>query len=326
VDYTLPAVTIGRDIWTGKLTITIADRPAPPRTLSRHARHDTQLALLLLLPAAATIFLVMIVPLGFALYASLFDYRLGQEDRMAFVFLGNYAKFFTDGAALHALLNTVIFTVLSLGLGVTIGVGMSVLLKSIAPRKANILRAIFAMPILISPIIVSLIWRYMYDPTYGLVYYLLGLAHLHGFGGLTNTLTALICVVVADVWHTTPFIILVASAGLTVIPDDLYEAARVDGASPLQMLFRITLPLLAKVLVVITLIRGSDAFRTFDLVYGLTGGGPADATSTISLYAYKQAFENNQMGFAMAASIVTLICLIALFGPFLRNSATSGEA
>ncbi|HEY4168340.1 MAG TPA: sugar ABC transporter permease [Reyranella sp.] len=294
--------------------------------MSRHTRHDTQLALLLLLPAAATIFLVMIVPLGFALYASLFDYRLGQEDRMAFVFLGNYVKFFTDTAALHALVNTVLFTVLSLGFGVTIGVGMSVLLKSIAPRQANFLRAIFAMPILISPIIVSLIWRYMYDPTYGIVYYLLGLMHLHGFGGLTNTLTALICVVVADVWHTTPFIILVASAGLTVIPDDLYEAARVDGATPLQMLFRITLPLLAKVLVVITLIRGSDAFRTFDLVYGLTGGGPADATSTISLYAYKEAFENNQMGFAMAASIVTLICLVALFGPFLRNSATSAEA
>ena len=131
--------------------------------------------------------------------------------------------------------------------------------------------------------------------------------------------------VVADVWHTTPFIILVSSAGLTVIPDDLYEAARVDGATPWQMLFRITLPLLAKILVVITLIRGSDAFRTFDLVYGLTGGGPADATSTISLYAYKQAFEDNQMGYAMAASIVTLICLVGLFGPLLRNSATSAE-
>ena len=309
----------------GQMTMTIADRPAPLRSANRQTQRDQQLALLLLLPAAATVFLVMIVPLGFAIYASFFDYRLGQEDRMAFIFLGNYIKFFTDSVALHALGNTVLFTILSLSLGLVIGVGMSVLLKSVAPRKANFLRAIFAMPILISPIIVSLIWRYMYDPTYGFVYYLLGLVHLNGFGGLTNSLTALICVVVADVWHTTPFIILVASAGLTIIPDDLYEAARVDGASPWQMLFKITIPLLAKVLVVITLIRGSDAFRTFDLVYGLTGGGPADATSTISLYAYKQAFENNQMGFAMAASVVTLICLMVLFGPLLRRGPATDE-
>ncbi|HEX4296783.1 MAG TPA: sugar ABC transporter permease [Devosia sp.] len=307
------------------MTLTLAESPAPTRSISPHARRDIQLGFLLLAPAAATVFLVMIVPLGFALWASFYDYKLGQESRMAFVFLGNYVKFFTDPAALHALGNTVLFTVLSLGLGLTIGVGMSVLLKGVSARAANFMRGIFAMPILISPIIVSLIWRYMYDPTFGLLYWLLGLVHLQNFGGLTNTLTALVCVVVADVWHTTPFIILVSSAGLTVIPDDLYEAARVDGATPWQMLVRITLPLLAKILVVITLIRGSDAFRTFDLVYGLTGGGPADATSTISLYAYKQAFEDNQMGYAMAASIVTLICLVGLFGPLLRNSATSGE-
>lgn len=296
------------------------------RSMRQQNRRDLQLALLLLAPAVATVFLVMIVPLGFALYASLFDYKLGQEDRMVFVFLGNYAKFFTDPVALHALVNTIVFSVLSLSLGLFIGVGISVLLKGVSERSANIMRGIFAMPILISPIIVSLIWRYMYDPTYGLLYYLLSLVHLQNFGGLTNTLTALVCVVVADVWHTTPFIILVASAGLTVIPEDLYEAARVDGATPFQTLTRITIPLLTKVLVVITLIRGSDAFRTFDLVYGLTGGGPADATNTISLYAYKQAFENNEMGFGMAVSIVTLICLLALFGPLLRNSATSGEA
>jgi multiple sugar transport system permease protein len=132
--------------------------------------------------------------------------------------------------------------------------------------------------------------------------------------------------VIADVWHTAPFIILVASAGLTVIPEELYEAARLDGAGPLRMLFKITLPLMAKVLTVLILIRGTDAFRTFDLVYGLTGGGPANATTTLSVYAYKEAFENSQMGFAMAISVVTLICLIVLFAPLMRNSARDAEA
>jgi ABC-type sugar transport system permease subunit len=296
------------------------------RPTSSYVRRDQQLAVLLLLPAATAIFVVMIVPLGFSLYASFFDYSLGQEASMKFVFLDNYSRFFSDPSALRALGNTVLFTALSLVLCLVMGVGIAVLLRAIDPVVANRLRAVFAMPILISPIIVSLIWRYMYDPTYGLVYYLLGFFGLQDFGGLTSSATALICVVIADVWHTTPFIILVASAGLTVIPEDLYEAARLDGASAMRMLFQITLPLMSKVLTVLILIRGTDAFRTFDLVYGLTGGGPANATTSLSVYAYKEAFENSQMGFAMAVSIVTLLCLVVLFGPLMRNSARDAES
>lgn len=292
---------------------------------SAYIRRDQRLAVLLLLPAATAIFVVMIVPLGFALYASFFDYSLGREGNMAFVFLDNYLRFFSDPSALRALVNTVILTALSLTLCLGVGVGIAVLLKDIDRSAANFLRAVFAMPILISPIIVSLIWRYMYDPTYGLVYFFLGLVRMQDFGGLTNSATALICIVIADVWHTAPFIILVASAGLTVIPEELYEAARLDGASALRILFKITLPLMSKVLVVLILIRGTDAFRTFDLVYGLTGGGPANATMTLSIYAYKEAFENSQMGYAMAVSVVTLICLVVLFGPLMRNPARDVE-
>ena len=304
------------------MTSTTAPLPAPTRRrTSSYARKDLRLALFLILPAAAAIVIVMIVPLGFALGASLFQYSLGQEDRAVFVFLDNYVKFFTDPVALRSLVNTLLFTVLSLTLCMVIGVGMSVLLKSLVPRTGNVLRAIFAMPLLISPIIVSLIWRYMYDPTYGLIYWVLGLVGLQDFGGLTDPSTALICIVITDVWHAVPFIILVASAGLTVIPEELYEAARIDGAGALRTLFSVTLPLLVKTLVVLILIRGTDAFRVFDLIYGLTGGGPANSTSSLSIYAYKQAYENNQMGYAMAVAIITLLALIILFGPFMRNSA-----
>lgn len=300
--------------------------PQGLRTKSAYIRRDQQLAVLLLLPAATAIFVVMILPLGFALYASFFDYSLGQEGNMTFVFLENYLRFFSDPSALRALLNTMLLTALSLVLCVSVGVGIAVLLREIDPKAANFLRAIFAMPILISPIIVSLIWRYMYDPTYGLLHYLLSFVGMQDFGGLTSSATALICIVIADVWHTVPFIILVASAGLTVIPEEIYEAARLDGASALRILIQITVPLMAKVLTVLILIRGTDAFRTFDLVYGLTGGGPANATTTLSVYAYKEAFENSQMGFAMAVSIVTLICLTVLFAPLMRNPARDAES
>jgi ABC-type sugar transport system permease subunit len=294
------------------------------RKRSSYAKKDTRLAILLILPAAAAIFLVMILPLGFAIYASFFHYSVGTSFVPAF--FDNYVAFFTDPTALQALLNTVLFTILSLTLCICIGVGISVLLKSISMRMGNVMRAIFAMPLLISPIIVSLIWRYMYDPTYGLVYFVLNSLGIKDFGGLTSSSTALICVVIADVWHATPFIILVTSAGLTSIPEELYEAARIDGAGAFRTLISITLPLLSKVLVILILIRGTDAFRVFDIIYGLTGGGPGNSTLSLSLYAYQQAYTSNQMGYAMAVSVITLIALVVLFGPFMRNSARSIKA
>lgn len=307
------------------MTTSVALRlPIRTRT-ANHLRRDHHLAILLLLPAALAVLVVMIIPLGFALFASFYDYSLGQQNGMVFVFFGNYVRFFTDPIAIQSLVNTLIFTAISLIACLSLGVGISVMLKDLPRGVANFLRGIYAMPVLISPIIVGLIWRYMYDPTYGFVYYLLGFVGLEDFGGLTSSASALLCIVVADVWHATPFIILVASAGLTVIPDELYEAAYIDGASSTKVFFYITLPLLWKILTVLILIRGTDAFRIFDLVYGLTGGGPANSTTSLSVYAFKEAFENNQMGFAMAVSMITLICLIVLFGPFMRNSARSGS-
>jgi multiple sugar transport system permease protein len=307
------------------MTHSSAGKAITKRVAPNYARKDLRLAVFLILPAALAIFIIMIVPLGYALVASTFDYSLGQEDTAVFVFLDNYIRFFSDPVALQSLFNTVLFTVLSLTLCIGIGVGMSVALKSLSPRTGNVMRAIFAMPLLISPIIVSLIWRYMYDPTYGLIYYVLGLFGLEDFGGLTETATALYSIVIVDVWHAVPFIILVASAGLTMIPEELYEAARIDGAGALRTLFSVTIPLLTKTLVVLILIRGTDAFRVFDLIYGLTGGGPANSTTSLSIYAFKQAYENNQMGYAMAVAIVTLIGLVVLFGPFMRNSARGKE-
>src|SRR5260370_531991 len=212
----------------GMMTITAAPSSSIQTPNVRAIHGDQRLAILLLLPAAMTIFLVMIVPLGFALYASLFDYSLGQENNMSFVFLHNYARFFADPVAFRSLINTVVFTLLSLTLRLSLVLVIAVLLKRINPATSSVLRAIFSMPLLISPIIVGLVWRYIYDPTYGLAYYLLRFVGLQNFGGLTSSATALLCIVVADVWHTTPFIILFASAGLTMITAELFHAARLD--------------------------------------------------------------------------------------------------
>jgi ABC-type sugar transport system permease subunit len=186
---------------------------------------------------------------------------------------------------------------------------------------AKILRGIYCMPLLISPIIVGLIWRYMYDPTFGIIYFLAKQVGCDQFfGGLQQPGWAMLCVILADVWETTPFVLLCVTAGLAAIPRDLYEAARIDGAGWWSRLLRITLPSLRKVLIVVLIIRGTDAFRVFDIIYALTNGGPANSTLSLSIYAFKKGFEQYEMGYAMAISVIMMLVLSSLFGPILRQS------
>lgn len=280
------------------------------------------LAGFLVLPAAAVVFLAMIVPLGYALVMSLFDFQPGKEASAVFVGFHHYLAFFQDRVALGSLATTLIFTAAALLLELGLGIGMAVVLSDLPPRLSKFLRAVYSMPLLISPIIVGLIWRYLYDPTFGLVYQWLGAVGLaDDFGGLARPGSALLSIVIADVWQTTPFILLVVTSGLSTVPHEVYEAARMDGAGFLRTLTRITLPMIGKVILLVTLIRGTDAFRVFDIIYALTGGGPANSTLSLSIYAFKKGFEQYEMGYAMAISLITMLVLIVLFAPLVKRSS-----
>jgi ABC-type sugar transport system permease subunit len=279
------------------------------------------LAIFLILPAVTVVIFAMLIPLGYGLVMSLFDYKLGSETTASFVFFKNYVRFLEDPLAIKSLGITLAFTSLALSLEVTLGVGMAVLLRSIPGRWSRILGALYSMPLLVSPIIVGLIWRYLYDPTFGLVYYVLSWFGLDSvFGGLEKPGWALFSVAIADVWETTPFVLLVASAGLANIPAELYEAARIDGANAFRSLVRITLPLLQKVLLVVIIIRGTDAFRVFDIIYALTSGGPGNSTLSLSIYAFQKGFDQYEMGYAMTISIITMVALMAVFAPLMKRS------
>jgi multiple sugar transport system permease protein len=279
------------------------------------------LAMFLILPAVTVVIFAMLIPLGYGLVMSLFDYKIGSETSATFVFLKNYVRFLQDPLAIKSLVITLAFTGLALSLELLLGVGMAVLLRSIPERWARILGAFYSMPLLVSPIIVGLIWRYMYDPTFGVVYYILSWFGLDSvFGGLEKPGWALFSVAIADVWETTPFVLIVASAGLVNIPKELYEAARIDGANALYSLTRITLPLLKKVLLVVIIIRGTDAFRVFDIIYALTGGGPGNSTLSLSIYAFQKGFDQYEMGYAMTISIMTMAALVVVFAPLMKKS------
>jgi ABC-type sugar transport system permease subunit len=279
------------------------------------------LAMFLILPSVTVVIFAMLIPLGYGLVMSLFDYKIGSETSATFVFLKNYVRFLQDPLAIKSLGITLAFTGLALSLELVLGVGMAVLLRSIPERWARILGALYAMPLLVSPIIVGLIWRYLYDPTFGVVYYVLSWFGLDSvFGGLEKPGWALFSIAIADVWETTPFVLIVASAGLANIQKELYEAARIDGANPWHSLIRITLPLLKKVLLVVIIIRGTDAFRVFDIIYALTGGGPGNSTLSLSIYAFQKGFDQYEMGYAMTISIMTMAALVVVFAPLMQKS------
>jgi multiple sugar transport system permease protein len=279
------------------------------------------LAMFLILPSVTVVIFAMLIPLGYGLVMSLFDYKIGSETSATFVFLKNYVRFLQDPLAIKSLGITLAFTGLALSLELVLGVGMAVLLRSIPERWARILGALYAMPLLVSPIIVGLIWRYLYDPTFGVVYYVLSWFGLDSvFGGLEKPGWALFSIAIADVWETTPFVLIVASAGLANIQKELYEAARIDGANAWHSLMRITLPLLKKVLLVVIIIRGTDAFRVFDIIYALTGGGPGNSTLSLSIYAFQKGFDQYEMGYAMTISIMTMAALVVVFAPLMKKS------
>jgi multiple sugar transport system permease protein len=286
-------------------------------------KKDRATGYLLLSPAFLVILFVMIVPLLYGLTFSLFDFQFGRGGGGLgpFVFLRNYRTFFQNPLGLRSLRITFLFTFIALSGELGLGLLIAILLMRVPPKLGSVLRAIFCMPMLISPIVVGLIWRYMYDSTYGMVYNFLRLIGLKSlFGGLNTPGWALICVALTDMWETTPFMLLVLTAGLAVIPGELYEAAEIDGAGNLRQFISITLPMLKKVIAVVVLIRGGDAFRVFDIIYALTAGGPANSTLSLSIYAFKEGFIKYQMGYAMAISLITLIILAGLFGPLTRIS------
>ena len=213
--------------------------------------------------------------------------------------LSGYSQIFKDKRVLIALINTLIFTIVSVGLELILGLGLALILNK-AIFGQGFVRTTSLIPWAIPTAVAALMWGYLYDGTSGIV------AHFFEFIGIVDAsqnllLTAsgaMASTILADVWKTTPYMALLLLAGLQNIPASLYEAAAIDGASKVKSFFKVTLPLLKTSILVALLFRTLDAFRVFDLIYVLTGGGPGGATETLSVYAYKLMF--GQTDFDMA--------------------------
>jgi len=281
------------------------------------------LPVILMAPAVLLVLCVLVLPLCFGIYLSFFDFGFGGFDPSRdFVGLAHYREFLRDATALRAVVNTLSFSALAILGDFVIGTAVAVLILQLSRRSAALVRPLVTIPLLISPLVVGLIWRYMYDPR-GLLYWLLGLAGItiDMFPGVTAASTALVSTVIAHWWQVTPFVVIVVTAGLVSIPVELYEAAYADGAGAFKSFWMITFPLLRDVYMVILLISGVDTIKVFDIVFALTGGGPNDSTVTTSIYAYSQGFSNSNLSYAMSISVVAMLVTFLVFGlPFIRHN------
>ena len=226
-----------------------------------------------------------------------------------FVGLGNYTNILADSRFWNAAQVTGTFIFGTVAVQLLLGMGIALLLQRQVIAR-GLLRTALLLPMMTTPVVVGLIWRFMYNPTQGILNYLLGQVGLPTPNWLGSLQTGFIAVMIADIWEWTPFMVLILLAALQTLPQEPFEAAAIDGASAWQAFLHITLPLLRPTIVVAVLIRAIDSFKTFDLVYVLTNGGPGTSTETLSFYTYKWGFKFFQMGYASALSFVMLIMVI----------------
>jgi len=263
----------------------------------------------LLLSPTVIILLVLSIPLLiYSLYNSLLDYNFLHPERgIHFIGLKNYASIFSQPFFWY---NTMYITLIFLLATVGIEFCLGFLLAYLANREikgVNIFKLILITPLFVAPVSIGLIWKLMFNPSMGLINYLLWELRLPICNWISDASTALFSIVLVDIWQWTPFMFLILLAGFTSVPREPVEAAMIDGASGWRILRRIYIPYLKPIILVALLIRGMDALREFDKIYILTEGGPGVVTETLVYHAFRYAFRFFEMGYSTAISYIALI-------------------
>jgi multiple sugar transport system permease protein len=236
-----------------------------------------------------------------------------------FIGFDHYKKYFSDYRMWKALWNTTFFTVVSVAVEFVLGLAIALLINKVFFGRGMV-RASILIPWAIPTAVSALIWKFLYDGQNGIVAkYFADTGIIESMSSLLTTGSgAMFAVMFADVWKTTPYMALLLLAGLQTIPNSLYEAASIDGASKWRQFVTITLPLLKSSILVALLFRTLDAFRVFDLIYVLTGGGPANSTETISILAYKVLFSQTNFGEGSALAVIVFICVAIISAIYIK--------
>jgi multiple sugar transport system permease protein len=272
----------------------------------------------LFIPALTVLIFMTIVPLIFSLVTSFTDYKATEVGSFVFIGLENFVRAFKDPDIITTFNNTLVYVFSTVSIEFVLGMIMALLLNR-QIWGITFIRTFLLLPMMVTPVAVGLLWRWIFNTDYGLINYFAGSWFgMNPINWLGEHKFAMPIVVLVDVWQWTPFIILSLLAGLQSLGEEPYEAASIDGASKWQIFKHITLPQLKSIILVVLLIRTIDAFKSFDVVWTMTNGGPGISTELFSARIYRIAFKFWETGYASAISWIFLIVVIAITSVFIR--------
>jgi multiple sugar transport system permease protein len=268
-------------------------------------RHYT--LILMLLPAVIFLLIMSIYPTVRLVQMSTTNMHLLRLDKARYVGTQNFSRLAHDDSIIYSFKYTGIFVCVGVTAEFVLGLAMALFLDSLRWGN-NIFRIIVFAPMMVPPVVVGITWRLLYDSQLGIISYYLNEIFATGrISFLGDPALARWAVIVIDVWQWTPFLAMIYLAGLQSLPIDYYEAAQIDGANGLQILFRVTIPLLRPILIVGLLFRVIDSIKTFDLIYTTTKGGPGTLTEVLSFKVFETMFSSYRVGYAAALSLVMLV-------------------
>lgn len=261
-----------------------------------------------ILPSGMALCIFYLFSIGFSFYVSLYDWII---KRGSFIGIGNYTAALASPDFWNAVKNTVLFTLLTVGMQLALGLTAALLLNR-SLRGRTFFRAAFFLPCIIPPVILGIIWRWMYSPQYGLVNFFLQLFGLHPLGWLRDPTWALPALIFMSVWQWVGYHMIIFLAGLQGIPRQLYEAAKIDGATTWSCFRHVTWPLLMPATMFLVIVSIINTFQIFDQVYVMTGGGPMGNTSVLVYYLWKEAFHFFNLGYASAVALLVFLMIFTL--------------
>jgi multiple sugar transport system permease protein len=273
-----------------------------------HPLHPRRDVLFFVSPVIVYLIVFSVFPLLYSLAISFFRWD-AIDTTFNFIGLGNFQELVADPVFWQASGNTAILVGAAVAIQLFIGTSLAIFFD-LQLRGSWFVRGVLILPMLLTPVVVGLMWRAMLNPNWGIVNYFLGELGLPQPLWMADPSLALFTLILVDSWQWTPFIMVIVFARLQALPRDVFEASAVDGASPWQNIWRITLPLLLPAIIFAGVFRAIDAFRSFDIVFGLTFGGPGRLTTTLSFYAWENGLRFERFGYASAISYVMVIVAI----------------
>jgi multiple sugar transport system permease protein len=290
-------------------TLPVSSLAAPAQIHAAGSADFTPRYWLFSLPAVLIVAGVIVFPWLFTLYMSTQDWKIGGGPE--FVGLQNFAELFRDARFIESMGHTFYYTVLAVVLPILFGTAAALVFHREFPFR-GLLRTIFVMPMMATPVAVALVWTMMFHPQLGVLNYLLSLVGIGPQAWVYSPGTVIPTLILVEVWHWTPLVMLIVLGGLAGLPREPYESALIDGANAWHMFRHITLPLVWPFIMVAIVIRTIDALKAFDTIFVITQGGPGTASETLNIFLYLQAFQFYKIGYASAVVVIFFVIIIML--------------